>query len=99
MRACPPSRHDLGQPLTTIRVAAQMLKRQSGAGETLAEELAGIDDATTHMWSMLGELMDVVRLDAGRALDLHWEPVDLVALVRQEATAAARAAGSHQIHR
>jgi signal transduction histidine kinase len=94
--------HDLGQPLASIRVAAQMLQRQAAEAEAsetalLAEGLAGIDAATDKMWSMLDELMDVARLDAGRPLDLNWQQVDLVALVRQEVEAQRGSSPHHRL--
>jgi signal transduction histidine kinase len=94
--------HDLGQPLTSIRVAAQLLQRQAAGGDAteaarLAAGLAGIDAATGTMWSMLDELLDVVRLDAGRPLDLNWQQLDLVALARREAEAQAGTSARHRL--
>jgi signal transduction histidine kinase len=94
--------HDLGQPLTSIRVLAQMLERQAARGETttaerLAEGLAGIVAATGTMWAMVGELLDLARLDAGQPLELAWQRVDLVKLVRDVAAMHAWGSVRHQI--
>lgn len=96
--------HDLGQPLTSIKVAAQLARRRAdgGGGKAadnawLAEELTSIDAATTKMWAMIGELRDVARLEAGRPLSLDWQPIDLVALVRQEAAAHQTMTDRHRV--
>jgi signal transduction histidine kinase len=95
--------HDLGQPLTSINVLAQSLQRQAAHGETttaerLAEGLAGIAAATGTMWAMVSELLDLARLDAGRPLDLDWQQVDLVELVRRVVAAHAEGSERHRIH-
>jgi signal transduction histidine kinase len=76
--------HDLRSPLTTIKAYAQMLQRQSiqqpGLG---AKGLQRIEVAASRAASMLDELSDVPQLQAGRALELRYEPVDLLALVRE----------------
>lgn len=94
--------HDLGQPLTAIRVGAELMRRQAaGAASSdtgwLAEELASIDAATAKMWAMITELLDTARLETGRPLSLNWQPTDLVALVRQEAAAQQHLTDRHHL--
>ena len=94
--------HDLGQPLTSIRVGAELLRRRAaGAASSdtdwLAEELTGIDAATTKMWAMITELLDTARLESGRPLSLNRQSTDLVALARQEAATHQRLTHRHHL--
>ncbi|MGD9894545.1 MAG: sensor histidine kinase, partial [Dehalococcoidia bacterium] len=85
--------HDLGQPLTTLRVAAHALRRQqSTAPEAeknllVADEWTWFDSMINQMVGMIGELLDVSRLEAGRPLDLDLRPTDLIGLIREEVAA------------
>jgi signal transduction histidine kinase/FixJ family two-component response regulator len=79
--------HDLKTPLTTIKGLAQLLRRQAQRiddpqAERLVEGLANIDSVTKKMTTLIGDLLDVTRLQSGRPLELQREPVDLVALAR-----------------
>jgi signal transduction histidine kinase len=93
--------HDLGQPLSSLNVATRLLGRQvagvAGADADVAEELASIEASIARMWAMIGELSDVARLHAGRPLDLRERPMDLVALVRQEAQLQQLTTERHQV--
>lgn len=80
--------HDLRNPLTSVKVTAQILMRQLSRSEMdgceeLKEGLARIDSNAAKMNALIGELLDVARLQMGQTLDLHTAPVDLVALARQ----------------
>jgi signal transduction histidine kinase len=79
--------HDLRTPLTTVKGYAQMLRRRAvSTGEDsvwLARGLANIDVAASKMTGLVGELLDIARLQSGRPLDLNRAPADLVALARQ----------------
>lgn len=91
--------HDLGQPIASIRVASRLLGRKV-AGDTLnaaetAMELAEIDAALAAMWSMVVELLDLARLEAGRPLELHEQELDLVALARAQAETWRKLAERH----
>jgi len=79
--------HDLKTPLTAIRGMAQILQRRAerlGGGDVAStrEALETIDTAVTRMSGLVGELLDLTRLETGRPLDLNREPCDLAALVR-----------------
>ena len=78
--------HDLKTPLTTIRGRTQLLLRLAERGvadlERFAEGLHRIDRVTTRMVALVGELVDLSRLETGRSLDLDRRPTDLVALLR-----------------
>jgi signal transduction histidine kinase len=93
--------HDLGQPLASIRVAARLLEQRSASqdvsGAGINEEVAIIGASVARMYAMIGELLDLARLQAGRQLDLRYEPTDLVALVQEEVTAQQKLASRHRI--
>src|SRR6266849_180286 len=80
--------HELRSHLAVVRGFAQMLSMQTarGKGPPLAEwqmeAVQDIDQATTRLVELTEDLLDVTRLQAGR-LELHSEPIDLVALVQR----------------
>jgi PAS domain S-box-containing protein len=94
--------HDLRNPLATIKGTAQMLRRQvlrrnlPDAGR-LVEGMDRIDDAVSKMTSMMGELLDVARLEAGQPLELNRDAVDLVGLAREAVAAFSRSNPRHSI--
>jgi signal transduction histidine kinase len=49
----------------------------------VADALGNVERATGQMSGMIDELLDLSRLQAGRRLELHREPMDLVGLVAQ----------------
>lgn len=93
--------HDLGQPLAALNVATRLLGRQvaelARAEPAVSEELASIDASVARLWALIGELSDLARLQAGRPLELHEQPMDLVALVRREAGLHQLTTDRHQI--
>jgi PAS domain S-box-containing protein len=79
--------HDLRSPITSIKGMAQILRRRAGRmaeadGAQMIEGLERIDASAEKMSSMIGDLLDLARLEMGRPLDLEREPLDLVALAR-----------------
>jgi signal transduction histidine kinase len=93
------STHDLGQPLAAIRLAAQLLRRQVTQvdGDTAAPELDEIDAAVAQTAALIGELMDLARLQAGHELDLHRAPTDLVELLRRAVDAQQKRTRAHTL--
>jgi signal transduction histidine kinase len=80
--------HDLRNPLQGIKAEAQLLKRRIARGdgtpaEQLDQALTNIDHAAVRMSSMIDELLDTARLQAGQQLMLRRQQVDLVLLVRE----------------
>lgn len=80
--------HDLKSPLAAVQGMAQLLARRAQRGEPvtpdqLSASLATIQTATGRMVTMLNELLDVARLQQGRALDLQLADCDLVGLSRE----------------
>jgi len=80
--------HELRTPLAVLKGFAQTLIIQTarGKGPELAEwqmeALQGIDQATLRMVELIDDLLDVTRLQAGR-LELHLEPIDIVAMLQR----------------
>jgi signal transduction histidine kinase len=84
--------HELRNPLTSVKGLAQLMQRR-GAYNPRAVE--GIIAQTNHLNRLVGDLLDVTRLEAGR-LELQCEPLDLVAFVA-ESLDQARAQAPDQI--
>jgi signal transduction histidine kinase len=77
--------HDLKSPLTSIRAQAQLLMRRMSAGhlptpEDLLERLSRIEQTTIQATSLIDELLEVSRMEAGQAVEMNRAPTDLVAL-------------------
>ena len=94
--------HDLGQPVSAIRVAARVLQKEQTALDEPARQAAGeyltlIDYATTRMLAMIGEIVDVSRIQSGQPLDLDYQRVDLISLVRSEVVAQQATTVRHTI--
>src|SRR5581483_10166824 len=79
--------HDLRTPLTGIKGRAQLtrrrLERQDPPDVAFAlAGLAAIEADVTRMNALIEDLLDVSRGNAGQAIELQREPVDLADLVR-----------------
>ena len=94
--------HDLKTPLTAIRGYAQLLARRLQSPRELnrseiLDQLERITRATGQMTTLLDELLDASRLQAGRPLDLHRSPTDLVTLARQLVADLQRGSDQHTL--
>jgi signal transduction histidine kinase len=93
--------HDLGNPLTTVKGQAQLLRRRARQGRadlaTLEAGLAAIDAATDRATRLIGELTDAARLEAQRPLELRRTAVDLVALAEASITESQAAATGQRL--
>jgi signal transduction histidine kinase len=94
--------HDLGNPLTTVKGQAQLLRRRARQGRvdlaTLETGLAAIEAATDRATRLIGELTDAARLEAQRPLELRRTAIDLVALAEASITEFQAAAAGQQLH-
>jgi PAS domain S-box-containing protein len=70
--------HELRNPLTLINGYAQLLQQANPGGDPGVDAIAR---QAAHMDRILGDLLDLARLETGR-LELRRRPVDLVALTR-----------------
>ncbi|MBI3978022.1 MAG: PAS domain S-box protein, partial [Chloroflexi bacterium] len=82
--------HDLRNPLTIIKLYAQLLLRQLaqiGAlePEAITQGLTQIDGNATKMAALIQELLDTARLRIGQQIVLDRRATDLVALAREAA--------------
>ncbi|HEV7128199.1 MAG TPA: HAMP domain-containing sensor histidine kinase [Ktedonobacterales bacterium] len=77
--------HELRGPLATIKGYAQLLLRGARKDPTTSENvlrsLRAIDQQVTRMADLIGELLDVSRIQRG-ALELYTHPVELEPIVR-----------------
>jgi signal transduction histidine kinase len=94
--------HDLRTPLATIQAVVQLCMRQArriGSPETerLAERLNMATGAVAKMTGMIGELLDLTRLQSNAALDLQRQPIDLVALVERQVAEQQASAPRHRL--
>jgi light-regulated signal transduction histidine kinase (bacteriophytochrome) len=72
--------HDLRDPLNSINMAGMVLERTDGGGNkgTLGKR---IQSSSNRMQRMIGQVLDMSRIDRGLSLGIDLEPVDLAALV------------------
>jgi light-regulated signal transduction histidine kinase (bacteriophytochrome) len=74
--------HDLRDPLNSINMAGMVLERTDGAGGgnkgTLGKR---IQSSSNRMQRMIGQVLDMSRIDRGLSLGIDLQPVDLAALV------------------
>ena len=100
--------HDLGNPIVAIRMHSRQLqqdllerqrrgRRMIESTRQLAEGLAQIQSSATRLWDQVEELLDLARLQVGRALELQWHIVDLVALVQEQIAAQQSTAPRHRL--
>ena len=94
--------HDLKTPLTAIRGQADLLLRHIDSTGTLDVDRArkGLEllrTAATRMATWIDDLLETARLDAGRSVELHREPMDLVALAWQVVAEHQRDAQRHRL--
>lgn len=79
--------HELRTPLTTVRMAADLLyDSKDNLDEATARASELLVNQLDRFEALLSDLLEISRFDAGAAV-LDIEPVDLVTLVRNTATA------------
>jgi light-regulated signal transduction histidine kinase (bacteriophytochrome) len=71
--------HDLRDPLNSINMAGMVLERTDGGSNkgTLGKR---IQSSSNRMQRMIGQVLDMSRIDRGLALGVELHPVDLAAL-------------------
>jgi PAS domain S-box-containing protein len=73
--------HDLRNPLNMVLMQAQLLQQHSEIGKQTREGIARILRAAGRMDELIGTLLDVTRLRAGRDLRLSLDTVELDTVV------------------
>lgn len=76
--------HELRTPLTALKLRLQSMQRSAPVGETLHTKLDGAMRQTGRLERLIDNLLDVSRITTG-VLELHPEPFDLIALIREVA--------------
>jgi PAS domain S-box-containing protein len=94
--------HDLKTPLTAIRGQADILLRDIEQHGELdihraRKGLELLRTAATRMGTWIDDLLETARLDAGRSVELHRQPMDLVALAWQAVAEHQRETHSHRL--
>ncbi|MBN9613422.1 MAG: two-component sensor histidine kinase, partial [Actinobacteria bacterium] len=75
--------HELRTPLTTVRLASEVLKSQEHDPESSqARAVEVLGDQIDRFESLLGDLLEISRYDAGRVV-IETEPTNLVALTNE----------------
>ncbi len=75
--------HELRTPLTALQGFSELLLRSTLPPEKAHRCLVYLHTEACTLGRIVGELLDLSRIEAGRALDLHPEPVDLDALLER----------------
>ncbi|WP_137172029.1 ATP-binding protein [Massilia sp. HP4] len=74
--------HDLRDPLHSINMAGMVLERTGNAGGSGQPTLGKrIQSSTNRMQRMIGQVLDMSRIDRGMGLGVSLEPVDVKALL------------------
>jgi len=93
--------HDLRNPLSAIRGAADLLERMLERGdvprERLEASIAHIQSASRRIGGMLDGFLDLAQLQLGRPLELRKELQDVAALAREAVLQAQQASARHRI--
>ncbi|MBD2745464.1 response regulator [Microvirga sp. BT688] len=81
--------HELRTPLNAIIGITEMLKDEAEetGDEPLVEPLDRIRHAGTHLLTLINEILDLAKIEAGK-LELHPEEIDLDALLRDASLTA-----------
>lgn len=79
--------HDLRTPLTSMRLSVDLLRallNQEGRQQERQTVLDRLEHSTERMLSLVTQLLDVSRLEAGQ-LPLNYQPLDICALLHEKA--------------
>ncbi|HEY3396703.1 MAG TPA: CHASE2 domain-containing protein [Armatimonadota bacterium] len=69
--------HELKNPLAAVMAFTHLLQTQPAAGqEPLSRYVWNIEHQAQAMQSLVQDYLSVARLEAGRPLDVEWEPLD-----------------------
>ncbi|MHB8574214.1 MAG: histidine kinase dimerization/phospho-acceptor domain-containing protein [Dehalococcoidia bacterium] len=63
-------------------------RNERNAGEDLAEAIETIESSAARMSAMIGDLLDLARIQTGQPPELHRRQADLVAIARRLIVAA-----------
>jgi signal transduction histidine kinase len=72
--------HDLRDPLHSINMAGTLLERGSSIGNAQPTLGKRIQSSSNRMQRLIGQVLDMSRIDGGLGLGMVLEPIDLAAL-------------------
>lgn len=75
--------HDLRNPLAALKTGVAIVQKKTGKPDGMAGTFAAIDRQIDRLSRMVGDLLDMVRIEAGK-LELRREPIDLRSAVRDQ---------------
>lgn len=90
--------HELKTPVTSIKAYAQILHRRFlKAGDTnSAELLAKMDLQLGKLTHLIGDLLDVTKIESGK-LKLHWERFSILELIHETVEFLQRTSSKHRL--
>ena len=74
--------HELKTPLASIKLSLMLLKNDRTTDAERQTLVAGIGEETQRLLSMVGQLIDVSRLDAGAGIKLNVQPLRVAEVIR-----------------
>lgn len=86
--------HELRTPLATIQGYSELARQHPEDSETVLTALSKVETESVRMTALVGDLLMLARLDAGRALER--EPVDLTMLLLEAVSDARVLAPQHR---
>ncbi len=92
--------HDLRNPLSTVLLGAKQIERsadESVSGLRTKKAARSILNAVSRMTRLVGDLLDLAKLEAGRPLPVDLEIHDVTALARQAAEQLEPVASSRRL--
>jgi signal transduction histidine kinase/PAS domain-containing protein len=89
--------HELRTPLTSIRGFSEILLTRQLDPERLKRYLTLINAQSTQLSTIIDDLLDISRLEAGRGLEISSRPIDVAQVLNEALTPFIEAATRHQI--
>ena len=87
--------HELRTPLNAILGFTQLLEMEDHTAKQ-GESIIHISRAGRNLLDLINEVLDIARLDSGR-MEFHLEPVDVLELLRETASASSMAAAKRRV--
>jgi PAS domain S-box-containing protein len=89
--------HELRTPLTPIQAYSELMMVRNVDSEKVKKYADIINKETQRLGSLIGDLLDLSRIDAGKGLSLALEPVDFNELMRTVYETFKSASAKHKI--
>jgi two-component system phosphate regulon sensor histidine kinase PhoR len=89
--------HELRTPLTPIQAYSELMMVRNVDGEKVKNYANIINKETQRLGSLIGDLLDLSRIDAGKGLSLTMEEMDFTELLRTVYETFKNASNKHKI--